>query len=185
MRHLTGLRVLWLPIWGTPKTGALATLGAPSRSRPGTGSHVNWTSTVTEIAVTTPALTAPAADRPYVLFAEPLFIFSAYFAVVLLSVVLPFAVSFVLYEILQLWAARRRDRAEPDLRTLLFTVLVAVALGTVGVLLLRFGLSGVPPESDMAASLTGVAQRFLIVFAPLTVVVLVLRALIDRRRPPG
>ena len=153
-----------------------------------TGSHVNWTSTVTEIAVTTPAMTIPAltalaADRPYVLFAEPLFIFSAYFAVVLLSVVLPFAVSFVLYEILQLWAARRRDRAEPDLRTLLFTVLVAVALGTVGVLLLRFGLSGVPPESDMAASLTGVAQRFLIVFAPLTVVVLVLRALIDRRRP--
>ena len=155
-----------------------------------TGSHVNWTSTVTEIAVTTPAMTIPAltalaADRPYVLFAEPLFIFSAYFAVVLLSVVLPFAVSFVLYEVLQLWAARRRDRAEPDLRTLLFTVLVAVALGTVGVLLLRFGLSGVPPESDMAASLTGVAQRFLIVFAPLTVVVLVLRALIDRRRPPG
>ena len=131
------------------------------------------------------ALTVPAADPPYALPAEPLFVFSAYFAVVLLSVALPFAVSFVLYEVFRLWAARRRDRAEPDLRTLLFTAFFAVALGAVGVLLLRFGLSGVPPESGMAESLGGFSQRLLIVFAPLAVIVLVLRAVIDRRRPPS
>ncbi|MDY7541203.1 MULTISPECIES: hypothetical protein [unclassified Cryobacterium] len=131
------------------------------------------------------ALTARAADPPYALPAQPLFVFAAYFAVVLLSVVLPFAGSFVVFEVLQLWVARRRGRAEPDLRTLLLTTFFAVALGAIGVLLLRFGLSGVPPESGMAASLGGFSQRLLIVFAPLAVVVLVLRALIDRRRPPS
>ncbi|MCI4656857.1 hypothetical protein [Cryobacterium zhongshanensis] len=142
---------------------------------------MNWTSTVTEIAVTTPALTAPAADRLYDLPAEPLVVFAAYFAVVLLSVVLPFAVSLVLYEVIRLWVVRRRDRAEIDLHPLLLTVLVAVALGVVGVLLLQFGLTGTPPGSDTSANLGGLAQRLLIVFVPMTVLVLVLRILISRR----
>ncbi|TFB97422.1 MULTISPECIES: hypothetical protein [unclassified Cryobacterium] len=113
---------------------------------------------------------------------HPLFVFAAYFAVVLLSVALPFAVSLVLYEVLQLWAVRRRERAEPDLRALLLTVLVAVALGVIGVLLLKFGLTGAPPASGTAASLGGLAARLLIVFAPLAVLVLVLRTLIALRR---
>ena len=138
---------------------------------------MSWTT-----ALTTPALTAPAAAPPDALPDHPLLVFAAYFAVVLLSVALPFAVSLVLYEVLQLWAHRRRDRAEPDVRSLLVTVLFAVALGIVGVLLLRFGLAGTPPVSATAASLVGLAQRLLIVFVPLTVVVLVLRTLIARRR---
>ncbi|WBM80923.1 hypothetical protein KIV56_06365 [Cryobacterium breve] len=67
----------------------------------------------------------------------------------------------------------------------MLTTFFAVALGAIGVLLLRFGLSGVPPESGMSASLGGFSQRLLIVFAPLAVVVLVLRAVIARRRPPS